>query len=185
MRKLFLFMNVSLDGYVEAPGHDLSWAKNDFEAFSAERSRDVDAMLFGRRTYEMMKNFWPSPQAREVAPEVAQFMNERRKYVASRQPFDPGWGRVTMLSGDAVAAVKKLKEGPGGSIIMLGSNTLCASLMAAGLVDEFQVLVNPVVLGEGTSLVKGLPKKIDLDLTDIHRFDSGTVLLTYTPNKGK
>src|SRR5687767_9805053 len=106
MRKLFLFMNVSLDGYVEGPGSDLSWAHNDFEAFSPEASGEVDALLLGRKTYEMMRSFWPTPQAAQVAPEVATFMNERRKYVASRGSFEPGWQNSTLLSGEVAAQVR-------------------------------------------------------------------------------
>src|SRR3954447_479370 len=98
MRKLFLFMNVSLDGYVEAPGHDISAFHGDFEAFSDADQAAVDTMLFGHRTYEMMKAFWPTPQAAQTAPEVARFMNEKQKLVVSHQSFDPGWSKVTVLS---------------------------------------------------------------------------------------
>ncbi len=72
MRRIFLFMNVSLDGYFEGPSHDISVFHNDFEAFSADQSQEVDALLFGRKTYEMMK-FWSTPQAEEAAPEIAKF----------------------------------------------------------------------------------------------------------------
>jgi dihydrofolate reductase len=179
MRRIFLFMNVSVDGYFEAPGHDLSWAKNDFEAFSPGESQETDTILLGHRTYEMMKNFWPTPQAAQVAPEIAKFMNEKLKVVASHKPFEPGWKNAMVVSGDVAGAVRKLKEGPGMGIIMLGSNTLCASLMPEGLIDEFQILVNPVALGEGTSLFKGLSKKVDLTLAETRTFKSGSILLTY------
>ena len=172
-------MNVSLDGYFEAPGHDLSWAKNDFEAFSPEQSQEVDTILLGHRTYEMMKSFWPTPQAEQVAPEIARFMNAKNKVVASHEPFEPGWKNVTVISGDVAGAVKKLKQLPGKDIIILGSNNLSVSLMREGLIDEFQILVNPVAIGEGTSLLAGLPKRADLTLTETRKFDSGTILLTY------
>ena len=183
MRKIFLLMNVSLDGYFEGPGHDISWASNDFEAFSQEGSEEVDTFLFGHRTYDMMKSFWPTPQAAEIAPDVARVMNEKQKVVASHQPFDPGWNNVKVIGADAVGEVKQLKEQPGKTIAMFGSNTLCVSLMQAGLVDEFQIIVNPVALGGGTSLFKGLPEKAKLTLTDTRRFKSGTVMLTYKPGE--
>ncbi len=180
MRRIFLFMNVSLDGYFEGPSHDISVFHNDFEAFSADQSQEVDALLFGRKTYEMMK-FWSTPQAEEAAPEIAKFMNEKLKIVASHAPFEPGWDKVRVISGDVPGAVKKLKEQPGKNIMMFGSNTLCVSLMQQGLIDEFQIVVNPVVFGDGTSLFKGLPKKAELTLAQTHRFKSGAVLLTYHP----
>jgi dihydrofolate reductase len=178
MRKIFLFMNVSLDGYYEGPNHDISGFHNDFDAFSADASQEVDTLLFGHKTYEMMK-FWSTPQGIEMAPEIAKFMNERRKFVASHQDFDPGWKNVTVLSADVPGAVKRLKEGPGKTIAMFGSNTLVVSLMQQGLIDEFQIMVNPVAFGTGTSLFKGLPMTAALKLADTHPFKSGAVLLTY------
>jgi dihydrofolate reductase len=180
MRKIFLFMNVSLDGYFEGPGHDISGFKTDFEAFSSEQSQEIDTLLFGRKTYEMMK-FWSTPQAEETAPEIAKFMNEKLKIVASHGPFEPGWNNVRVIGGDVVGAVRKLKEQSGKNMIMFGSNTLCVSLMQERLVDEFQIVANPVVFGEGTSLFKGLSKKADLTLTETRLFKSGAILLTYHP----
>lgn len=181
MRKIFLFTNVSLDGYFEAPEHDISWSTPDFEAFSSDSGQEVDTYLFGHRTYDMIKDFWSTPQAREVQPEIAEALNENLKVVASHQPFEPGWKNVRVVSGDVVAAVRQLKEQPGKTIAMFGSNTLCVSLMPAGLIDEFQILVNPVALGEGTSLFKGLHQRTRLQLVESRRFKSGSVLLTYRP----
>jgi len=181
MRKIFLFMNVSLDGYFEGPGHDISGFHADFEAYSPEQGEEVDTLLFGHRTYDMMK-FWSTPQAEELAPEIAKFMNENRKFVASHKPFEPGWNNVSVLSEDVPGAVKKLKEQPGETIAMFGSNTLCVSLMEAGLVDEFQIVVNPVVFGDGTPLFKGLSKKVEFRLMGTRELKSGAVLLTYQPN---
>jgi dihydrofolate reductase len=139
-------MNVSLDGYFEAPGHDISWAKSDFDAFSPEQGKEVDTLLLGRKTYELMKSFWPTSQAEELAPEVAKFMNEKLKVVTSHHPFEPGWKNVVVISGNVAGEVRKLKEQPGKNIAMFGSNHLCVSLMQEGLIDEFQILVNPVAL---------------------------------------
>lgn len=184
MRKIFLFMNVSLDGYFEAPGHDISGFKADFEfnAFSPGQAGEVDALLFGRRTYEMMRDFWPTPQAAETAPLIARFMNEKRKFVASRNPaYAPGWSNVTVLHEDVPAQVKQLKAQPGETIAMFGSNSLVVSLMPAGLVDEFQIMLNPVAFGAGTPLFQGLPGKADFRLVESRQFSSGNVLLTYVP----
>jgi dihydrofolate reductase len=184
MRRLFLFMNVSLDGYFEGPGHDISFfnARDDhFEPFSPEQGQEVDTILFGRKTYGLMKAFWPKPQAAQAAPEIAKFMNENHKVVASHRAFEPGWSKVTVISNNVTGEVQKLKEQPGKNIIMFGSNNLCVSLMQAGLVDEFQILVAPIALGEGTSLFAGLSKRADLVLTETRQFKSGKILLTYEP----
>jgi dihydrofolate reductase len=183
MRKIYLFQNVSLDGYFEAPGHDLSWAVQDFEAFPSNANEQSGAMLFGHRTYDMMKAFWPTPQAAQVAPQIAKFMNERLKYVASHKPFEPGWENVTVLNGDVIAEVRNIKDQPGGNIIVFGSNTLCVSLIQAGLLDEIQVMLNPVLIGEGTPLLKGLAGKVKLTLRDAQKFKSGNILLFYEPEK--
>jgi dihydrofolate reductase len=183
MRKIGLFMNVSLDGYVEMPGHDISGFIGENQAFSAEQSQNVDTVLLGHRTYEMMKSFWPTPQAAAAAPEIAKFMREKRKVVASHQPFEPGWSNATVISGEAAGTVKQLKQQPGQDIIILGSNRLCTSLLQAGLIDELQIMLNPVVFGAGTSLLQGLPGKAELRLADTRKFESGAILLTYAPVK--
>ena len=180
MRTIFLFMNVSLDGFFEAPGHDISGFKNDFEAFSGDGSKVVDTLLMGRKTYEMMK-FWATPQALEMAPAVAKFMNATPKFVASHSDFVPEWENVTVISKDVLAEVRKLKEQPGKDIGIFGSNHLCVSLMAEGLIDEFQIVLNPVAFGAGTTLFEGLPAKVNFTLTSSRQFKSGAVLLTYKP----
>jgi dihydrofolate reductase len=180
MRKIFVFMNTSVDGYVEAPGHDISWAHAaDSDPFAKEHGQQVDGVLFGRRTYEMMRAFWPTPEAAGMAPETARFMNEKQKYVASHASFDPGWQNVTVLSGDVVDQVRKLKEGPGNTIAIFGSNTLCTSLVDARLIDELQIMLNPVLLGEGTPLFRGVDKWVGLQLRSAEPLPSGAVFLTY------
>ena len=181
MRRIFLFMNVSLDGYFEGPDHDISWTSHDYEAFTPDSSAAVDTLLFGHKTYDMMKSFWPTPQAAQTAPEIARFMNQKLKVVASHRPFDPGWQNVRVVSNSVAGEIKQLKEQPGADIIIFGSNNLCVSLLQWGLLDEVQLLVNPVVLGRGASLFQGLPEKVALKLTASQPFETGNILLTYQP----
>lgn len=183
MRKIIVFTNVSLDGYFEAPGHDLSWASRDNEAFETRTGEEADSFLFGHRTYDMMKAFWPTPQAKQALPEMARVLNETHKFVASHAPFDPGWQNVTVLSGDVPEEVRKLKEQPGKNLLVFGSNELVVSLLEQGLIDELQILVNPVAIGKGTSLFAGLSHQVPLTLKDTRRFKSGTVMLTYEPEE--
>lgn len=187
MGRISLFMNVTLDGYFEGPNHDISFFKGDDEdnTFFREQTSGGEGatVLLGHRTYELMRSWWPTQQAKEANPEVAEFMNEMPKVVVAHQRFDPGWNNVRVISGDIAGEVRKLKEQPGKHIVILGSNTLCVSLMQEGLIDEVQILVNPVVLGEGTPLFVGLPQKADLKLLRAREFKSGNVLLTYEPRK--
>ena len=178
-------MNVSLNGCFEGPNHDISFFRGEdkFDAFSPEEGNEVDTILLGHRTYDKMKSFWPTPQAQAMAPEIAKFMNEKQKVVAAHKPFEPGWRNVTVISGSVAEEVRKLKTQAGKTIIMMGSNELCVSLMQEGLVDEFQLLVNPVVIGNGTPLFKGLPETAKMKLTSTREFKSGNVLLTYEPSK--
>jgi dihydrofolate reductase len=184
MGKISVFTNISLDGYFEGQNHDLSGFKNDFEAFPNEPSQERNVFLFGHRTYEGMK-FWSTPQAVELMPEVARFMNETHKYVASRQPFDPGWQNVTVISGDVTGQVRKLKEQANKNLRIFGSNELVVSLLAERLVDEFQLVVNPVAFGGGSTLFIGLPGKVDFTLKDSRVFKSGAVMLTLEPVWGE
>ena len=180
MRKLYVFTNTSLDGFFEGPDHDLSGFKNDFEAFPSKPGEEVDALLFGRKTYEMMK-FWSTPQAAEMAPAVAGFINDTQKYVASHWPFIAGWKNVTVLSGDVAGEVSKLKSAPGKNIMIFGSNALVVSLLQAGLIDELQIVVNPVALSQGTTLFNGLPEKMDFRLAGTRTSKSGAVMLRLEP----
>ena len=114
-----------------------------------------------------------------MAPATARFMNEKQKVVASHSAFEPGWANVSVISENVVDEVRKLKDGPDGRIAIFGSNTLSASLVDASLIDEFQILVNPVVLGSGTPLFQGLTRKAELVLIETRSFPSGAVLLRY------
>jgi dihydrofolate reductase len=183
MRTISMFMNVTVNGYFEGENHDLSFFKGDDEddSFFREQSKDGATLMFGRRTYEMMKGFWPTPHAKAAKPEIAEYMNAMPKIVAAHKPFEPGWSKVTVISGDVIAEVRKLKGQEGNGIVILGSNALCVSLLPEGLIDEIQLMVNPVAIGGGTPLFTGLKKRIDFQLTKTREFKSGNALLSYAP----
>jgi len=184
MRKIFLFMMVSLDGYFEGPNHDLSWhnAKNEeFKRLEAEHKVESDAILLGHTTYDLMASFWPTPEALRSDPKTAKFMNETPKFVVSHKPFEPGWKNVSVIYGDVIGQIKALKEKSGKDIALFGSNMLCVSLMEAGLVDGFRIMVNPVAIGMGTPLFVGLKKHTNFKLDSVRKFKSGNVLLYYRP----
>ncbi len=176
-------MMVSVDGYFEAPNHDLSWHNVDaeFEAFVHEQNTSalIDTILMGHRTYDLMASVWPKLEGMEMDPETALFMNKTPKLIATNAPFTPEWEHTSIVSGNVVDEIAKLKAQPGKDIIILGSNILCVSLMEKDLVDEFRLMVNPVALGDGTPLFAGLSRRVKLTRTKTHEFKSGNVLNYY------
>jgi dihydrofolate reductase len=181
MRRIYLFMMVSLDGYFEGEGHDLSWhtVDDEFNEFVHGQLRDTGAILFGKRTYQMMAAFWPTLQGQAVDKETADAMNAVPKYVASHEPFETKWNNTTVLSGDVAGEVSKLKSESGKDVAILGSNMLCVSLMEKGLVDEFRVMVNPRAIIKGTPLFAGLERPMRFKLLDSRIFKGGNVLNRY------
>lgn len=189
MRKAFLFMMVSLDGFFEGVDHDLSWHNIDgeFGEFVIEQTREVGVMLFGRRTYQMMESFWPTEYAREVDPIVAELMNTTPKVVFSKtlEKVVEGlhWKNVRLVRDSVVEEIKKLKGKPGKDLAVFGSNNLSVGLLEMGLLDEIRVMVNPVVIGDGTPLFKGIKDRFKLKLFKTKTFHNGNVLLCYQPDR--
>lgn len=181
MRPITLFMNVSLDGYFETPDHDVTWAKADFQAFPDSPDDQADTILLGRTTYDMMLSFWPTPQAEALYPHIARYMNRAEKICVTHRPFEATWNNTTIVSENVIDTVRKLKQQPGSGIVILGSNNLSVQLMQAGLIDSFDLIVNPVALGEGTPLFTGLADHAEMVLLDSQNAASGAVRLTYKP----
>jgi dihydrofolate reductase len=180
MRKLRVFESISVDGYFTDAHGDMSFAhagRQDAE-FAAWVSGNASAggeLLFGRKTYQMMEAFWPTPLAAQQMPAVAKGMNAARKYVASRT-ITPTWNNAHLLAGDLVKAVRDLKATDGPGIVVLGSGSVAGQLGDAGLVDEYQFVVIPVALGGGrTIFTKGGP----LRLIEQRAFACGNVVVTY------
>ena len=185
MRKLSVFNQVSLDGYfVDAKG-DMSWAKEDndeeFNAFTSENAKGGGELLFGRITYEMMASFWPTPQAYQMLPDVAEQMNNLPKVVFSRTMDKASWNNTRLMKGDLISEVRKLKQEPGQDIVIMGSGTIISQLATTGLIDEYQMVMIPVVLGSGRTMFDGIGENIKLKLTNSRAFKNGKVFLCYEP----
>jgi dihydrofolate reductase len=184
MPRLIAFEQVSLDGYfVDAKG-DMSWAHKqdpEWNAFAASNARGGGALLFGRVTYEMMASFWPTPAARERVPAVAEGMNNLPKFVFSRTLEKASWKNTTLVKGDLAAEVQRMKNGSGPGMAILGSGTIVSQLAEAGLIDEFQIVVNPIVLGKGRTLFEGVKGRLGLKLLKTRPFGNGNVVLYYEP----
>ncbi|HTU25085.1 MAG TPA: dihydrofolate reductase family protein [Pirellulales bacterium] len=186
MPKLIVFNQVSLDGYFIDAAGDMSWAHRrqpdaEWQTFVEGNASQGGRLLFGRVTYEMMASFWPTPTASQTMPTLARQMNALPKIVFSRSLTTASWHNTRLVQDNLVAEVHNLKSEPGPDIAVLGSGSIVAQLAEAGLVDEFQVVVNPVVLGGGRTMFQGVGRKIALGLTRSRVFQNGNVLLCYAP----
>ena len=184
MRKLRVFNHVSLDGYVVDARGDMSWAhKNDPEwnEFVAGNASGGGELLFGRVTYEMMASYWATAMAAKSDPVVAARMNSMPKVVFSRTLDAASWQNTRLVKDDIAAEVRRMKSASGGDIAILGSGSIVAQLASAGLIDEYQIVVNPIVLGSGRTLFEGIRKNLNLKLTGSRAFSNGNVVLGYEP----
>jgi dihydrofolate reductase len=176
-------MLTSIDGFFEGPNRDLNWHNVDaeFNDFAIAQLQEMDALLFGRVTYEMMASYWPTPAALEDDPVVAERMNNLPKFVASRRLTEVEWNNSQLLRSNIAEQVAELKQQPGKDLAIFGSSDLTVSLLQAGVVDELRILVNPIVLGQGKRLFEGLNQRVKLKLIKTRVFNSGNVLLYYRP----
>lgn len=183
MRKLSAFVFISLDGYYKGPKGDISWHQHagEADAFASKMLKQGNTLVFGRATYEMMAAYWPSAMAQANDAKVAAGMNAASKIVFSRSLKKVAWSGTTLLKGDLLGLVKALKAGKGKDMTILGSGDIVRQLAQAGLIDEYQILVNPVVLGKGTPLFDGLKAPLALKLKASQAFKNGSLLLTYVP----
>ena len=183
MGKLGVFNLVTLDGYFAGEGGDISWHRVDdeFQEYAERNSTSGNTLLFGRVTYELMASYWPSPEALENDPIVAEGMNSSPKIVFSRTLSTADWANTRLARTDMLGEVRRLKEQSGTDLTILGSGSIVAQLAQAGLIDEYQLLVNPVVLGKGRTLFEGIGGRILLKLVETRSFGNGNVLLRYEP----
>ena len=180
MRKLRVFESISVDGYFTGANGDLSWAHAgredaEFAEWVSGNASSGGELLFGRKTYQMMEAFWPTPMAAQQMPAVAKGMNAARKYVASRT-IQPTWNNTHLLKGDLAKAVEDLKASNEPDITVLGSGSVAAQLGGAGLVDEYQFVIIPVALGGGCVVFTEGRK---LRLLHQRAFRCGNVVVTY------
>ena len=174
-------MMTTLDGYFEGADHDISWHNADnkeFAKFADNQLDETDTLIFGRRTYELMAEFWPSEEAIKSEPGTAARMNSFNKVVFSHNPMSTKWHNIES-STNVVEKMQELKGTPGKDIAVLGSSNLGITLIQEGLLDEIRIMVNPIIIGKGTPLFDGTDKMLQFVLKASRTFKSGNVLLTY------
>jgi len=183
MRKLTVFNFITLNGFYKGKNEDISWHKHGDEesAFAAEGSKSGSVLLFGRVTYQMMESYWPTQMAKQDSPDVAEGMSQSEKVVFSRTLKNTNWDNSRIVRTNPVEEVKRMKKENGSDMTVLGSGSIVTQLAENNLIDTYMLMVDPVVLGEGTPIFQGIKHQPDLKLIDTRKFKSGVVLLIYNP----
>lgn len=182
MRKLSVFNFISLDGCFEgALSGDIGWHSHDTESsgYAADMLAKNNTLLFGRVTYDMMAGYWSSEEAKRNDPEVADGMNRAEKIVFSRGMQSAAWSNTTVLNEDIVDQVRRMKRSEGNDMTILGSGSIVTQFARQDLVDEYQIMIDPVVVGNGRKIFEGIEKTIRLQLTGTKVFRNGSVILSY------
>ncbi|MDQ6866235.1 MAG: dihydrofolate reductase family protein [Thermoproteota archaeon] len=187
MRKVILSNLITLDGFFAGPNGELDWFILDEEGKKDANDllSKVDALLFGRVTYQLMADSWPAAATNPSTPksdlEIADKMNNLPKIVFSKTLQEVKWNNSRLVKENIAEEISKMKQQPGKDMVIFGSGSIVSTFMQLGLIDEYRILVNPVVLGNGKPLFKGIIDKQKLKLLKTRVFGSGVVILYYQP----
>jgi len=185
MRNVILLMHVSLDGFVAGPNGEMDWIRFDDQLVddTAALTATADTALFGRVTYQMMADYWPtaadSPDATKHDIDHARWVNQAPKLVFSRTLENVAWQHSRIVRDHIPEEIARLKAQPGKNLLMIGSTTTAHTFMQLGLIDEYRINVNPVVLGAGSALFADIKDQLNLHLLSAKAYASGVVGLHY------
>lgn len=185
MRNVIVSNLVSLDGFFEGPNRELDWfvVEKQFFEYAKDLLRSVDTILFGRITYEGMANYWPTAAAQDNDPTITHKMNNLSKVVFSRTLSAVSWNNSILAKGNIAEEIRRMKGEPGKDMVIFGSGSIVSTLTRLGLIDEYRIIVNPVILGNGNPLFKDLKDKLSLRLIKTKALNSGVVIFYYMPVK--
>ena len=187
MRKVILSNLVTLDGFFAGPNGELDWhiVDEEFNQYAIDLLSKVDALLFGRVTYQLMADYWPAaatnPSTSKSDLEIADKMNNLPKIVFSKTLQEVKWNNSRLVKDNIAEEISKMKQQPGKDMVIFGSGSIVSTFMQHGLIDEYRIIVNPIVLGNGNPLFKGIKDKHNLKLLKTRVFGSGVVILYYEP----
>ena len=177
MRRVIASNMMSLDGFFEGPNHEIDWflVDEEFLAYARQMLHSVDTILFGRRTYEHMAAHWPSAPKDEIAAK----MNSLHKIVFSRTLGKADWNNSQLVKRNIANEVSALKQQPGKDMVVLGSAMLASFLLQEALIDEYRIVLDPIILGRGNPLFTKIKQRVRLKLKDAKPLASGVVILYY------
>lgn len=179
-----MFNLITLDGYFEGANKwDIGWHRVDdeFNRFSIEQLDNANGLIFGRVTYQGMASYWPTPAANQDDPEVARRMNSISKYVFSKTLSSADWDNTMLVKGDAAQELSSLKTRSDKDLFIFGSANLSATFTKHHLIDEYRLMVNPVILGKGGALFQANGDHLKFNLLNTKVFKNGNVLHVYRP----
>jgi dihydrofolate reductase len=185
MRKVILLMHVSLDGFVAGPKGEMNWIKVDEELFEpvGKITDEADTALYGRVTYQMMENYWPNAAEKSNATkhdiQHSMWYNNALKIVFSKTMHFPTGNNRRVISSNIMKEIHKLKMLHGKNLLLIGSPGLTQTFLRLNLIDEYYLYINPIILDKGIPLFKNVKDRINLNLLDVIRFNSGVVGLHY------
>lgn len=191
MRKLVVFLHSTLDGFVEGPAGamDIGWVAydNELEDFADKVLHTADTIVWGRKTYEMMYDYWPTVPSDENANEHelnhAKWIENVEKIVFLKSLQSVEWHNTTLVKAHVAEKINELKQREGGDIVVLGSPRFAHYLMQLNLVDMFKITVSPTLIGKGLPLFQNINEKVDLELIESDTFESGALGLVYNIKK--
>lgn len=183
MATLSVFNFMTLNGFTHDAQGGIAWHRHGEEegAYAAEGANSASILVFGRRTYDMMASFWPTPMAAQMQPEVAKGMNASSKIVFSRTMKNAAWENTRLVASDPAAELRRLKSEQPHPLTILGSGSIVSLAAEHGLIDDYKLMIDPVLLGAGSTLAAGISSALNLQLKDHRVFRSGVVLLHYVP----
>jgi dihydrofolate reductase len=191
MRKVIVTMWVTLDGFIAGPNEELNWVTNIFDAAMGKYEDDLvsagDTLLLGRVTYQSFAGAWPkvpdNPSVSEGEKAYARKLNAMRKVVFSRSLDKAEWNNSRLAKEIVPEEIAEMKQQPGKDMLIYGSASIVQAFTNLGLIDEYQLLVHPVILGSGKPLFNNIKDRHGLKLVKTKTFDSGVVVLYYEPAK--
>lgn len=189
MRKIISFMHISLDGFVAGLNGEMDWIKADEEIFNyvGQRISEGDTAIYGRVTYQMMENYWPTagnkPSATKHEIEHSKWYKNAHKVVLSKSMKGADLSNTTIISDNLSDRINEIKHQAGKDILLFGSPSSTHSLMQQNLIDGYWLFVNPIILGQGIPLFVGIKDKIKLNLLTTQQFTCGVTELNYTVDR--
>lgn len=183
MAKLTSFTFISVNGFYKGLNEDINWHQHGEEEakYSVESLKSKDILLFGRVTYEMMKGFWPTQMAYDSFPEVADGMNNSEKIVLSKTLKSSDWKNTQIINENLIEKITELKKTSTKNITLLGSGKILKQLSNANLVDEYQIMIDPIFIENGEPILDNLNNNVNLELKKSKILKSGAILLYYKP----
>lgn len=183
MRKLIVSMMVSLDGFIEDENASIEWHvwDEEMDAYMLQFFEDTDTLLFGRKTYQLMEAFWPTELALNESPGIREKMNGLPKLVFSKTLNEANWATTTLLKELNPSDLQAMKAAGGKDMVIFGGAELVQSFQERNLIDEYRIIVNPVILGSGKALFGNGQSQVTLQLLQTKTFACGNVLLCYAP----